>query len=189
MELSDLPDGALAVVLDHVARGPDGISDVARASCVNRHFHAMALDRQRRMRTLDVRSLGRRARHAVPHIARRCTSLRRVFCDRTNITDECVTALLTTSALTLERIVKRSLAVRQSVAARLLKLAKNGAVVILPSAPGPPIPRTSAAEEVEAFRASQLRLTCAAGFAGAPQVTIPAAALVGNDLLSGPASR
>ena len=84
------------------------------------------------------------------------------------------------------RIVARSLAVRQSVAARLLKLAKDGAVVILPSAPGPPIPRTSAAEEVEAFRASQLRLTCAAGFAGAPQVTIPAAALVGNDLLSGP---
>jgi amidase len=84
------------------------------------------------------------------------------------------------------RIVKRSLAVRQSVSKRLLKLAKDGAVVILPSAPGPPIPRTSAAEEVEAFRASQLRLTCAAGFAGAPQVTIPAAALVGNDLLSGP---
>jgi amidase len=82
--------------------------------------------------------------------------------------------------------VKRSLAVRQSVSKRLLKLAKDGAVVILPSAPGPPIPRTSAAEEVEAFRASQLRLTCAAGFAGAPQVTIPAAALVGNDLLSGP---
>ena len=53
-------------------------------------------------------------------------------------------------------------------------------MVILPSAPGPPIPRTSAAEEVEAFRASQLRLTCAAGFAGAPQVTIPAAALMGN---------
>ena len=84
------------------------------------------------------------------------------------------------------RIVKRSLAVRQSVSKRLLKLTKDGAVVILPSAPGPPIPRTSAAEEVEAFRASQLRLTCAAGFAGAPQVTIPAAALVGNDLLSGP---
>ena len=56
------------------------------------------------MRTLDVRSLGRRARHAVPHIARRCMSLRRVFCDRTNITDECVTALLTASALTLERL-------------------------------------------------------------------------------------
>ena len=31
-------------------------------------------------------------------------SLRRVFCDRTNITDECVTALLTASALTLERL-------------------------------------------------------------------------------------
>ena len=104
MELSDLPDGALAVILDHVARGPDGISDVSRASCVNRYFHAMALDRQRRMRTLDVRSLGRRARHAVPHIARRCTSLRRVFRDRTNVTDECVTALLTASALTLERL-------------------------------------------------------------------------------------
>ena len=104
MELSDLPDGALAVILDHVARGPDGISDVSRASCVNRYFHAMALDRQRRMRTLDVRSLGRRARHAVPHIVRRCTSLRRVFCDRTNVTDECVTALLTASALTLERL-------------------------------------------------------------------------------------
>ena len=79
------------------------------------------------------------------------------------------------------RIVARAEAVRQSASARLLKLAEGGAVVILPSAPGPPIPRTSAAEEVEAFRASQLRLTCAAGFAGAPQVTIPAAALVGDD--------
>ena len=79
------------------------------------------------------------------------------------------------------RIVSRAEAVRQSASARLLKLAEDGAVVILPSAPGPPIPRTSAAEEVEAFRASQLRLTCAAGFAGAPQVTIPAAALVGDD--------
>ena len=34
---------------------------------------------------------------------------------------------------------------------------------------------------MEAFRALQLRLTCASGFAGAPQVTIPAAALVEMD--------
>ena len=75
------------------------------------------------------------------------------------------------------RIVARAAATRDAAAARLRELTRDGAVVVLPSAPGPPIPRTSAAREVEAFRASQLRLTCASGFAGAPQVTIPAAAL------------
>jgi|TARA_B110000261_G_scaffold29900_1_gene33902 hypothetical protein len=104
MGLLDIPDGALAVVLEYVSKGPDGIADIARASLVNRHFHAMALERQGRMRTLDVRSLGRRARHAVPHLARRMKSLKRVFCDRTNITDECVTALLTASGGTIERL-------------------------------------------------------------------------------------
>ena len=79
------------------------------------------------------------------------------------------------------RIVSRAAATRRAAEARLRRLTDNGAVVVLPSAPGPPIPRTSAAQEVEAFRALQLRLTCASGFAGAPQVTIPAAALVEMD--------
>ena len=82
------------------------------------------------------------------------------------------------------RIVARAAATRDAAAARLRAITRDGAVVVLPSAPGPPIPRTSAAQEVEAFRASQLRLTCASGFAGAPQVTIPAAALlrIGDDV-------
>ena len=104
MGLLDLPDGALAVVLEFVGKGPDGISDIARTSCVNKHFRVLAYEMQGRMRTLDVRSLGRRARHAVPHLARRMKCLKCVFCDRTNVTDECVTLLLDASGDTLERL-------------------------------------------------------------------------------------
>ena len=56
------------------------------------------------MRTLDVRNLGRRARLATPHLARRCASLVTIVCDRTNITDECVTALLAASERTLRKL-------------------------------------------------------------------------------------
>ena len=60
-------------------------------------------------------------------------------------------------------------AVRQSASTRLLKLAEGG--VILPSAPGPRFRvRGGGGGGVPRIAAG---LTCAAGFAGAPQVTIP----------------
>ena len=102
--LLDLPDNVLAVIFERVSRGTNGIADLARASCVDTQTRALAHERMRRMRTLDVRNLGRRARLATPHLARRCASLVTIVCDRTNITDECVTALLAASERTLRKL-------------------------------------------------------------------------------------
>ena len=66
-----------------------------------------------------------------------------------------------------------------AIAARLETLLDDGVVLLLPTAPGPaprPASESSATKkEAEAYRNAQLRLTTAAGCAGAPQVTIPAA--------------
>jgi amidase len=64
-----------------------------------------------------------------------------------------------------------------AIAARLETLLDDGVVLLLPTAPGPaPKPASeSTKKEAEAYRNAQLRLTTAAGCAGAPQVTIPAA--------------
>ena len=56
--LLDLPDNVLAVIFERVSRGTNGIADLARASCVDTQTRALAHERMRRMRTLDVRKLG-----------------------------------------------------------------------------------------------------------------------------------
>jgi len=104
LTLLDLPDSVLSIILKRVSRGPDGIVDIARVSCVDVQLRALALEHMRTMRTLDMRSLGRRARVAAPHLARRCESLVTLVCDRTNVTDECVTALLAASERTLRKL-------------------------------------------------------------------------------------
>jgi len=90
-----------------------------------------------------------------------------------------------------KRIVADAVAVRLAARARIEALLAKGTgftVLVMPSAPGPPIARASAEGEVEAFRASQLRLTCASGFSGCPQAQIPAGTVdgapVGISLLS-----
>ena len=64
-------------------------------------------------------------------------------------------------------------AVRSAASSRINALLSDGTIIILPTAPGPAISKTSAADEVLQFRMKQLRLTCASGFAGTPQVQIP----------------
>ncbi|WAL68855.1 amidase [Amycolatopsis cynarae] len=48
-----------------------------------------------------------------------------------------------------------------------------GAVLVLPASAGPAPRRDASAEEVEAERAGTLRMTCLAGLAGAPAVSLP----------------
>ena len=103
--LLDLPDAALAVVLKHLAAGPDGVCDIARFCLVSKPARELGLDTmRRRMRSLDLTPLGRRARNAVPHLAATCANLRTITCDGTNVTDACVTALLACSERTLTRL-------------------------------------------------------------------------------------
>lgn len=47
------------------------------------------------------------------------------------------------------------------------------AVLVLPSSAGPALNRDASAEEIDRERAGTLRLTCLAGLAGAPAVSVP----------------
>jgi Asp-tRNA(Asn)/Glu-tRNA(Gln) amidotransferase A subunit family amidase len=49
----------------------------------------------------------------------------------------------------------------------------DGGVLVLPSASTPALSRTATAEGIEAARASTLRMTCLAGLAGAPALSLP----------------
>jgi amidase len=46
-------------------------------------------------------------------------------------------------------------------------------VLVVPSTPGPAPARTATAEQLEAARSATLRMTCLAGLAGAPAVSLP----------------
>jgi amidase len=64
---------------------------------------------------------------------------------------------------------------REAVRARVGRVLKSDGVLCLPTAPGP-APRLDAdAESVEAFRQRAQRLTCIAGLADLPQVSMPVA--------------
>ena len=70
-------------------------------------------------------------------------------------------------------------AVRAKARERILSLIKPGTVVALPSAPSiAPLIETPAAV-LDAHRLQVMRLTCTAGLAGLPQVTIPAGTISG----------
>lgn len=70
-------------------------------------------------------------------------------------------------------------AVRERVRARMASLIEPGTIVCLPTAPVI-APRLDAApEDLEFFRANTMALTCTAGHAGLPQVTIPAVEVEG----------
>jgi Asp-tRNA(Asn)/Glu-tRNA(Gln) amidotransferase A subunit family amidase len=49
----------------------------------------------------------------------------------------------------------------------------SGSVLVVPSASGPPPARTATGERIEAERAATLRMTCLAGLAGAPGLSLP----------------
>ena len=61
-------------------------------------------------------------------------------------------------------------------------LLENGAVMCLPAAPSPPPLREAADSELGELRPRILSLTCIAGLAGLPQVTIPAGTAGGGPI-------
>lgn len=65
-----------------------------------------------------------------------------------------------------------ALAVTAEAAGRLTELL-SGAVLALPTAPGPAPSRTATGQQFETARAATLRMTCLAGLAGAPAVSLP----------------
>ncbi|MEM9783160.1 MAG: amidase [Pseudomonadota bacterium] len=78
---------------------------------------------------------------------------------------------------------------RETVRARLEAVLDGGAVLVLPTSPGPAPLRTASEGDLDTFRRRALRMLCAAGLAGLPQLSIPAGlaggAPVGLSLLGG----
>ena len=69
---------------------------------------------------------------------------------------------------------------RHEIASLLLALLREDTVIALPSAPGPAPKRDTPMEELDAVRGRNLQLTCVAGLAGLPQVSIPAGRIDGG---------
>jgi len=65
--------------------------------------------------------------------------------------------------------------VRSRIGAHVRSLVPVGTILVLPTAPGPALSRTAGAAEIGTFYAQALALTAAAGHAGLPQLSIPAA--------------
>ena len=81
---------------------------------------------------------------------------------------------------------------RGRISQRLRATLGADGVICLPTAPGPAPLRSATGAAVEAFRQRAQRLTCIAGLAGLPQVTIPAAIVEGAPVglsLIGPPGR
>ncbi len=78
--------------------------------------------------------------------------------------------------------VTRYRAVRQAIAHRLRMVVPPGTGLIVPTTPGPALPKSAAPAEIGAFYRSALPLGAIAGHAGLPQVTVPIARLDGCPL-------
>ena len=81
---------------------------------------------------------------------------------------------------------------RAEIAARLRDLMEPDGVLVIPTAPDPAPLRAAAIGDLETFRARALALLCAAGLAGLPQVSLPAARVAGAPVglsLVGPPGR
>jgi amidase len=78
-------------------------------------------------------------------------------------------------ALASEVREDQAAAAREVVAAAGQQLREwlTGSVLVVPSASGPAPERTATGEQVEAQRATTLRMTCLAGLAGAPALSLP----------------
>jgi amidase len=63
--------------------------------------------------------------------------------------------------------------------AHIRQVAVPGTILALPSAPGIAPPAATPAAELDDFRTRVMRLTCTAGVAGLPQMSIPAGTLAG----------
>ena len=93
------------------------------------------------------------------------------------------------SAITQQQL-EEAAAARAAVRAHLEALLGGDAVLALPVAPGPAPLLASSTEEMERFRLKVLELTCPAGLAGLPQLSLPIARVGGCPIglgLVGPA--
>ncbi len=68
---------------------------------------------------------------------------------------------------------------RKVFAAALHERLPDGAVMIVPSAPGPAPLRTAEESELDGFRMAALKILCPAGLAGLPQISMPLAEIEG----------
>ncbi|MBJ3777788.1 amidase [Acuticoccus mangrovi] len=73
-----------------------------------------------------------------------------------------------------------ALAMREKVRARAAALLADGAVVVLPTSPGPAPFRDADEPTLNAFRNRALRMLCLAGHAGLPQLSVPAGVVEGG---------
>ncbi|HEV7815204.1 MAG TPA: amidase [Janthinobacterium sp.] len=78
--------------------------------------------------------------------------------------------------------VDRAQDVRDAFRRRLAAMLTPGSLLCLPSAPGIAPALNAPLDAMELFRGKAMRLLCIAGLAGAPQVSLPVAALNGNPL-------
>jgi amidase len=69
--------------------------------------------------------------------------------------------------------------IRQHARGVIEQMAESGTVLALPTAPCIAPPLDAAADTLESFRLRAMRLTCIAGLAGLPQVTLPAGRISG----------
>lgn len=88
--------------------------------------------------------------------------------------------------------VSEEKALRAKIGERLRGLLPPDTLICLPTAPGPAPLRSASGAEVEQFRQRAQRLTCIAGLAGLPQITMPFAAFdgapIGLSLIGPPGS-
>ncbi len=73
-----------------------------------------------------------------------------------------------------DEIVPPARALRRRVADHLAATLADGRVALLPTVPAPPPRRDAETAVLEAYRFRAQRLTCPAGLAGAPQISVPA---------------
>lgn len=83
------------------------------------------------------------------------------------------------AATVTEAMERAANEVRARMTADLDRLLAGGAVLCLPTAPTLAPARNASAEDLESYRARTLCLTCIAGLAGLPQVTLPLAEVDG----------
>ena len=78
------------------------------------------------------------------------------------------------AATLTESRVEKHRPIRDAARARMASLLADGAIIVMPTAPCSPR-RDAGPAEIDAFRARTMGLTCPAGLAGLPQISLPLA--------------
>jgi amidase len=84
-----------------------------------------------------------------------------------------------------DEIVPPARALRRRIADHLAATLADGRIALLPTVPAPPPRRDAETTVLEAYRFRAQRLTCPAGLAGAPQISVPAMRIDGAPIALG----